>query len=274
MNTELSGTRSIRFFRWCNEVLRDSLAIFTAEPTQRRVTAAILTVTATLLVWKYYGTQTVFIEWFADGIATGKDAAMEKNGTIEVLIPTLAELYRFGMFTLLVGVVPLILVRGVFRMPLREFGFTFGETPLQRRAVMWLILTLVPVFSLVGVVSTLDPAIRAEFPFNPHASDSVWLFSIHVGGYLVYYVAWEFCFRGVIQTLLRAQAGVATAILVQAAISAIIHLGGPAGETFSAIVGGIFWGVLRERTGSLLPGLATHAAMGIALDATLCVGIW
>ena len=248
-----------RDFRWFREAWR----LLTAERSQRRVTGVVLLATVLLLVWKYYGTQTFFVAQIGPRIP-----ALAQS---DVAMRTCAELYRFGAFAILCGLIPWWIVRFRFREPLVEYGVTLGKTAEQRRDTRWLVAVLMPTFIVIGILSAWVPSLYEEFPFNRYAGDSGTLFAIHVAGYLIFYVTWEFFFRGVLLRTLSVSCGIATAIMVQTALSTIVHLGGPAIETFGAIGGGVLWGLCVWRTGSLMAGLAMHAGMGLALDAAICL---
>ncbi|MDO4558021.1 MAG: CPBP family intramembrane metalloprotease [Planctomycetia bacterium] len=254
------GSSFRKKFRW----LRETWSLFTSDRPQRRVTVAILSATALLLTWKYFGTHTFFAAHAGSVIPVISDRD-------DVALQTCAELYRFGSFAILCGVLPWLMIRFLYREPLAEYGLTSGPTRRHRRNTWRSVLVLTPVFILIGALSALDPSLRAEFPFNRYAGDSIGLSVIHAAGYLVFYVAWEFFFRGFLQRTLSVSCGVATAILIQTSLSSMVHIGGPASETFSAIGGGLLWGVCVWRTGSILPGLAMHACMGLALDTAICL---
>ena len=90
--------------------------------------------------------------------------------------------------------------------------------------------------------------------------------------YVLFYLGWEFYFRGFMQMGLRESLGDVNALLVQVMASTLLHIGKPGAETFGAIFGGILWGILVYRTRSLLSGLVQHALLGLALDWFLCRG--
>ena len=77
-------------------------------------------------------------------------------------------------------------------------------------------------------------------------------------------LAEELVFRGIIQTrLLRAMPSW-TAVVLQATLFAIIH--GTPIQIVYALLLGLALGFLRSRTGSILPGLAAHAAFNAMND--------
>ncbi|MDD3469476.1 MAG: type II CAAX endopeptidase family protein [Thermoguttaceae bacterium] len=248
--------------KWQTELdfLKEIQSQFWSKRSQWRASMAILGATVLILVWKYFGTQPFFL------------AHVASSDWTDTTRQTLAELYRFGSFALSMGLLPAMVVRFGLREKFADYGVSCGGTEEQRRWVWCLIGIGLPLFAIMGAMSATEPSFRVEFPFNKHAADSLTLFAIHVGGYLVYYVAWEFFFRGFLQTLLREQTGIATAILIQTAFATLLHIGGPAMEVFSCIPGSLFWGIVAWKTRSILPSLTMHAAMGIALDAAIVYG--
>ncbi len=71
-------------------------------------------------------------------------------------------------------------------------------------------------------------------------------------------LAEEIGFRGVFYPGLRTRMGVGAAAVVSAGVFATAHGYGVTG--FVAVFwSGILWALARERTGSILPGLAAHA---------------
>jgi len=128
---------------------------------------------------------------------------------------------------------------------------------------------LVPVFLLAAYLASTDPQILSKFPINPQAGSSPAMFAGHAATYFLFYVGWEFYFRGFLLFGLRDSLGATNAVLIQTAASALLHIGGPASETFGAILGGLLWG---GQTKSLLSGLVQHFLLGIALDALICYG--
>ncbi len=84
--------------------------------------------------------------------------------------------------------------------------------------------------------------------------------SIAVAGPL----AEELMFRGVIQTRLERAMPVWAAVVLQAVLFGVTH-GTPVQMAYAFLMGLVF-GLLRSRTGSILPGLAAHAAFNAMND--------
>lgn len=168
----------------------------------------------------------------------------------------------------LMGVFPALIVKFVFKENLRDYGFTLG---IVKRTAFNICLFL-PIMLAIGWFSGNTQAFYNVYPYNPLAGLSPTAFAIHSLLYLfLYYLAWEFMFRGFIQIGLTEKLGAVPAILIQVVASTMLHYGHPASETFGCIAGGLLWGFLVYRTKSIYTGWAQHAILGIALDWSLIV---
>jgi hypothetical protein len=136
------------------------------------------------------------------------------------------------------------------------------------------------VLGLAGLVLTLaglasgwrDPAMREFYPFSKEAMKSPGRFVVYESAYVVlYYLAWEFTFRGVLLFGLMALlsptlAGVMTAILIQTIVSTVFHIGHPDSEVLGAFIFGLLSGLVTAAAGSFLYALVLHASAGILND--------
>lgn len=166
----------------------------------------------------------------------------------------------------LLGLIPALVVKFVFRERLADYGVQFGDRLRTLRATaIW-----VPIFLVSSYFSAGDSSLQAHYPLNPMARVSPGLFAIHAASYFAFYLGWEFHFRGFLQFGLRQGTGAVNAVLIQVLASCLLHLGKPTVETYMSILGGILWGWLAFRTRSLLGGLVQHACLGISLDWFLC----
>ncbi len=192
---------------------------------------------------------------------------------------------RFILSFLLLGVFPGI-VALLFKESPRRLGLIFN-IPLFRKGWFWL---LVPLAMAVGALGTLSPDLAAFYPYSrdliPRVQESgLGPFWIHILAYgLLYYLPWEFFFRGFLlfplalsaQEALRSSPDhamnknvgtvMAAIVLFQTIPSTMLHFGHPLSELFGAMAGGILFGLMAWKTKSIFPGLILHAAMGIGTD--------
>jgi membrane protease YdiL (CAAX protease family) len=167
----------------------------------------------------------------------------------------------FGSFVLF-GIVPIFIVKLIFREKLADYGLQLGNG-----SQFWVnTLLLVPPIFVIGMLSARDEVFLNVYPYNPAVTNAPTLFVCHAITYLAYYFGWEFFFRGFMQHGLRESLGIYNAILVQTMASAVLHFGHPMCETLGAIAGGVIWGFLVLRCRSLWAGFVQHSVLGITLD--------
>lgn len=219
----------------------------------RKPTVILLSSPVLLLAWKYYCAPEFLAAQFP---TVTSDARL--TGVIG---------HFLGCFVLL-GVVPAVAIKLLFRERLRDYGVGLG---IPGRT--WLSLAFfTPLFLLAAYGASQDPQFLAKFPLNPQAGSSRSMFALHAATYGLFYVGWEFYFRGFLLFGLRDSLGAVNAVLVQTLASALLHIGSPAAESFGAVLAGLLWGALALQTRSLLSGLGQHYLLGIALDAFICSG--
>ena len=140
-------------------------------------------------------------------------------------------------------------------------GLTIGNWKTGR----WLLLAGMPVALLVGFLSADSPALAAEYPLGP-VTRALGSFLPHALGYLVYYVGFEFFFRGFLLLGLQERLGARRANLLQSLLAVIIHAGKPISEVAGAFPGSLVFGWLTLRTGSIWYSVALHWLVGVSLD--------
>ena len=208
------------------------------------------------LLWKFFGSHGFYAQHFATW------RPLSAHATVN------AAAYRFGTCFLVFGLVPALVVTQVFRQSLADYGLTFGR---WRRALIWIGIS-VPLFVALGYFGAGDPEYQRAYPINRHADASAWAFAFHATSYFIFYMGWEFFFRGFVLLGLAKPLGVANAIIIQATLSAMLHIGDPASEAFGCFFVGLAWGVAVYRTRTLLPALIGHATLGLSLDFFLSFG--
>jgi membrane protease YdiL (CAAX protease family) len=224
---------------------------------ENKKSAVILLIAPVVLTtWKYYGTKAFYLAHLSDLFVLFDSAAMT------------AEWYNYFSAFVLLGVSSIAVVKLIFKESLADYGLQIGDWKF------WVPAALIVGIVMVGLSypSSKDPQYIAEYPLYKGAGDSILQFIIHAFAYLVFYISWEFYFRGFMQNGLTPQFGIWGAILVQVALSCIVHIGKPDSEIYSSILGALVWGILVFRSKSIWPAVTTHWLLGISLDYFICFG--
>ncbi len=209
----------------------------------------ILLLTPILLtIWVYFGKRFYFGDYFTSSGSLPADAA--------------AVIFEYLVFFLLMFCVPALLIKVIWKQPLRAYGLQWGDW----RAGLKIVALVLPFMLLGAYLGALDPGMQAEYPLAKTMMKSMPLFISIELFYLVYYLAWEFFFRGFMQTGMQKAYGPVMAILIQTVPSAIVHIGKPFAECFSAILAGLVFGYAAWRTRSIFYSMLLHAVVGIGTD--------
>jgi membrane protease YdiL (CAAX protease family) len=177
----------------------------------------------------------------------------------------------FVAFFVLLFAIPFIFILFAFPLPfetLKSLGLQFGDSKLG----VVILLIGIPITAALSFLSSKDPAIKKQYPFSKKACENPKKFILYEISYLVlYYLAWEFTFRGVfLFTLIEwggeSSEGIILAILIQAIIATVYHLGHPNMEILGALVGSVIFGIIAYTTQSILYTVFLHALIGILND--------
>jgi len=181
-----------------------------------------------------------------------------------------AVMVYFLCFFLLLLVIPLVIIL-LYQMAPSSFGMGIGNWRLG------IVLgTAGLVLTLAGLASGWrDPAMQEFYPFSKEAMKSPGRFVLYESAYVVlYYLAWELTFRGVMLFGLLALlpptlTGVLAAILLQTIVSTVFHIGHPDSEILGAFIFGLLSGLVTAAAGSFLYALVLHASAGILNDSVM-----
>ena len=123
-----------------------------------------------------------------------------------------------------------------------------------------------PLAVTIAWLSASKPEMVAVYPLDAGLRPELADFLRHVGGQLVYYVAWELCFRGILLFGLEKRLGFAGANVVQTALSTVAHFGRPLPEVLAAIPAGLAFGGIARSTRSIWYVVIIHLVVGAAQD--------
>ncbi|TNE47290.1 MAG: CPBP family intramembrane metalloprotease [Deltaproteobacteria bacterium] len=175
-----------------------------------------------------------------------------------------AHFYQFVVDLLLLVGVPVLLIKLVLKEQLRDYGVCLGDWRFAIKYLAVVFVVMAPFLYIGGKDAALFneyPLVRGLFGQDGWTSMVLWELT-----YLLYYIAWEFHFRGVQQLGLEVRLGPVVAMLFQMMASTLIHVRKPFGETFSAIIGAFLIGIVVWRSRSILWGILLHWYIGASTD--------
>ena len=149
-----------------------------------------------------------------------------------------------------------------------NFGLQTGNTKLGVK----LVLIALPICAICGLSCVLDGGMCSTYPLINLKVYSSWEFVLgYYSSYFLYYIGWEYLFRGILLNSSKNKLGVLGAILLTTLTSALIHtsiagFGKPMVETLSAIPAGLIFGYIAHKTKSIYPTLLIHFFVGFFTD--------
>lgn len=218
---------------------------------KRHIYILLLSAPVLLSVYYYHGSSSGFQQLFP------VYAAQDATGVF-------ALYWRFLLFFLLMGAMPLLYGCGVEKWRASDLGLGLGDWKTGLRVVA---ITIPVVIVPLIWVAAGTPGLSAEYPMLRSLFQDSKLFIPYELAYVVlYYTAWEFYFRGFLLFPLSREFGGSNAILIQTISSCLIHLGKPESETMGSIAAGIIFGALALRTQSIWYAFILHATIGVLTD--------
>lgn len=239
------------------------------DPRYRKAAFILLYATMVLTLWRYISPAPQLLDQrFLSGVVSAKFTTADFSNMTDSAATTKVTLGQFfagekRTFAgfIMMGLIPLLLVKFLFKENPRDYGVAWGNCFTLRS-----ILLFTPI--VVGITYLGEsPGYHFIYPYNPAAafsSTNFWLHSLLL--LLFYYTGWEFFFRGFMLHGLIPSCGLLNAVLISTMASAMLHYGHPMSEVFGAIGVGLLWGLLARRTESILSGIIQHSAVGIAIN--------
>lgn len=232
--------------------LRAALRAFIAEArrTPRDVTTVFLTIAALGILSVHVGSKRFFIEqWYP---ALGADPLFELY----------QYLYWFNAEFIIYFLLPLLVILLVHRRPLRGFGLGLGDWRFGLKVSALFYLVMLPILWVVSDMQMFQQV-------YPHAASvrSDWtLLLIYEAAFLLYFIGWEFIWRGYTVFGLAPHTGPAVAVFVQMIPFVILHYGKPLPETIGSIVAAIALGALSLRVRSFWYAVLIHWSVMFTID--------
>lgn len=168
----------------------------------------------------------------------------------------------FGLSSACLFLVPVFVIRHLWREPLAAYGLGRGEPRIWLRYAVVYALIMLPVL----FIASRMPQFQDFYPRYRWARESVVAFLTSEAGWLVYFLAWEFFFRGFLLFAMLRRYPPALAIAVQTVPFVLMHLPKPPAEAFSSLAAGVALGIMAYRGRSVLGTWLLHFFCAALLD--------
>jgi len=255
-------------------MLHTILPFFTKRPGQILGSTFLL-----IMVWGTHGSLEllgqVWPSWRGPGVDVGHRPSLLPG------IPWDNELLSFALGFALLVLVPIALIRWVYKQPLADYGLALPPKGRRLLALQTFLLLTLP--SLIGFWRAASiPSMHQLYPFfRPFSSTGQ--FIAYELAYLLFFIAIEFIFRGY---LLFGLAGVLDrevrhtggglrgafyfgryALLIQMLSYTAWHLGKPLPELWGTVIWGLGAGAAAYAIRSIWPVVLSHWLLNVFLDA-------
>jgi membrane protease YdiL (CAAX protease family) len=182
-------------------------------------------------------------------------------GALPVNTASAAALIAFGLG-------PFLLARSVLGKSPFALGLGLGDYRFALKALAW----GVPAAVVAGYIGSRSPVIAAVYPLGGALAPDPAAFATHAGFYLLYYLGFEYLFRGFLLLGTKDAIGPGAATLLQACLATAFHFGKPGMEMAAAFPASLVFGWATLRTGSIWTALAAHWVVGASMDWFLVFG--
>lgn len=219
------------------------------EKSDKKTSLVLLSIPVILTIYLYYGKHPFFEKCF-------------NVFSSAPLFDMHSHMYEYFMAFILLFIIPLVFIKYVFKDNLKNYGLGFGDLKFGLKFTAIAVVILVP-FLLAG---TFMPNMQSTYPEARSVIGKLKLLLLIELFYMLYYIGWEFFFRGYVLFGLREKLGDLAAILIQTIPSCLMHIGKPGVEIFGSILAGIAFGYLAIRTRSMFYPFIIHLFIGVFTD--------
>lgn len=171
-------------------------------------------------------------------------------------------LYWAGVIIFFYLLIPVWIVKFIFRMKLSDFGFRFSGILNDYPVYLLMVTFMIPLVYFASATKSF----QARYPlYQPQGGSLFPTFLWWELTYFIQFIAVEFFFRGFILHGIKNRFGIYS-IFVMVLPYCFVHFGKPFGETISAIFAGIILGTLSLKSRSIIWGVAIHYSVAITMD--------
>ena len=189
------------------------------------------------------------------------------HGSPNFLPPEWRFYWWVGLNLVCLLVVPIAVIHFAWREKISDYGLGVGD------AKTWLryLALFGGVMVVVIVAASRLPSLQQFYPRYPWARNSMMALVASEAAWLLYFLAWEFFFRGFLlnSMLKRFPAGVAIAI--QTVPFVLMHFPKPEIEAAASVLAGIALGIMAWRGKSMVGTWMLHWGCAALLDVLVVV---
>ena len=184
---------------------------------------------------------------------------------LDHIAPDGSQLQAWGWWFLIQGVtgflIPVLVLVVGFRRKLTEIGLGLGDW----KPALLVFSIYVPIVLIGTWVLSDGRSFQLEYPHYRGAVDSWSVFMIYHALFLLYWIGWEYLWRGFMLFGTAHTFGL-HAIFIQAVPYALLHMNKPTSELFLSLLGGIALGAVVWRCRSFWIAVPIHSVQMLALD--------
>lgn len=179
-----------------------------------------------------------------------------------------AWILHLGAFLILGGLPFLLQKTGHLPSRLKAPGHADDSIGKRIKAVwdaypLWLKVIALATAVAIGINSYRDPCLSSSYPIPDGSPWSLFRYLVFMPSYILYYLAFEFHYRGFLLPALSDRLGSKTALLIHAITPTILHIGLCPTELIGSFPGQIAIGWIALRGGSIWPALFLHVIVGL-----------
>ncbi len=226
----------------------------TIKESGKKTSLILLSVPIILTLYLYHGKHHFFEKCFN---------ALSNNALFDMY----SHMFEYFIAFVLLFILPLILIKYAFKEKTKKYGLEFGDVKFGLKFTAIAIVLLIPILIIVALL----PDLQATYPGARSVIGRLKPFLLIEFFYMLYYIGWEFFFRGYMLFGLKEKFGNLAAILIQTIPSCLMHIGKPEVEILGSIAAGIIFGYLAIRTRSILYPLLIHLFIGVFTDTMIMV---
>jgi membrane protease YdiL (CAAX protease family) len=191
---------------------------------------------------------------------------LEKKMTKETMILSIF-FYRKMTGFIFMGILPYIVLNWLHPELLTLIGWDYQLKSTHWMTLFFLILLVIAFNSWAGK----KPFAYERYPQMRFREWNWYRLSANIAGWILYLIAYEFLFRGILFFAFLGSLGLWPAIAVNLAIYASVHLIQGIRETLGCLVFGMVLCLLVWNTGSLLPAILLHASLTLSMDVSAII---